>query len=445
MHKFLKISAIVILLLAVAAVIVPWKNIAQNRLQNALASRGYQNPQLNVASLGFKRMDLENISIGADKSRLTLQKLSLDYSWRDLWRGYIPELNITGITVAVIETKDGWAVNGFAKNTDSNEKFLFPVTDEELAAIPATRINLKDSSITFNAKDWEMRIPIEASLDKSTSQMNFKSPGIHFKSADFDLTTGPITAEASLKNKIWDGQWNIAAIALQGGPELPPLAASGKWELQAERFTLQGKMQNPDGALHAQFKMDNPWNTGKGMATIQSAAMPWNGGKLSVDGVNIPLSSPRTVKADLQIKDVSMQQLLSALTGNRVSATGTFSGHVPIALLPGGAFVIDAGQLRADAPGTITMTPETIPGDQPQVALLRDVLKNLHYSDISANVSNGKDGKIAANIVIQGNNPDLYNGRPVKLNLNLTGDVLHLIQQSIILFNEPEKILERLK
>lgn len=176
---------------------------------------------------------------------------------------------------------------------------------------------------------------------------------------------------------------------------------------------------------------------------IGSAALSWKGGELTARNVHIILSASPVTKFDVHIQHVSVDELLQALTGNRVSATGAVSGTLPVIVGNDGTISFGQGSLKTDAPGTLSMPPESIPGDNAQVDLLRNILKNFHYNGLSIKMGNSGGNRISVLISLQGNNPDMYNGRLVNLNVNLTGDVLDYIKQNVLLLTNPQSFLNQ--
>jgi hypothetical protein len=176
---------------------------------------------------------------------------------------------------------------------------------------------------------------------------------------------------------------------------------------------------------------------------IGSAALSWKGGELTARQVHVAPASSPAAKFDVQIRHVSVDALLQALTGNRLSATGTVSGVLPVIVGADGALSFGKGTLKTDAPGTLNMPPESIPGDNPQVDQVRKVLKDFHYSGLSIAISSERGNRVSMLIALQGNNPGMYDGRPVNLNVSLTGDVLDYIKQNVLLLTDPKSFLKQ--
>ena len=73
---------------------------------------------------------------------------------------------------------------------------------------------------------------------------------------------------------------------------------------------------------------------------------------------------------------------------------------------------------------------------------LREILEDFGYTRLSIAMNSDKKNNLGILMSIEGSNPAVYNGRAVKLNVNLTGDVLDFIRQNIMLLTNPESILE---
>jgi len=144
----------------------------------------------------------------------------------------------------------------------------------------------------------------------------------------------------------------------------------------------------------------------------------------------------------VHLEKAQLNDILRGLTSNRASATGLVSGVVPVRLETDGHFVIGKSKLQAERAGTIILAPDAIPGDNEQVTLVREIMKNLHYSQFSMALETEKDKQLSILLSLSGNNPDVYNGREVRLNVHLSGDLLDLLQQSIMPIADPKQLLK---
>lgn len=164
---------------------------------------------------------------------------------------------------------------------------------------------------------------------------------------------------------------------------------------------------------------------------IPNIKINWNDGIISAQNISIQPYSDAPIPITLNIKKISLNSLLSVTTSNRASATGVVSGTLPVVINRDGTFTMKKGNLKADEAGTIKLSPDVIPSDAQQVALVRDVLQNFHYSVFSMNIESADSKQLSMLLSLEGNNPDVYNGKTVKLNVHLTGDVVEMITQSL--------------
>ena len=78
-----------------------------------------------------------------------------------------------------------------------------------------------------------------------------------------------------------------------------------------------------------------------------------------------------------------------------------------------------------------------------QLKLAFDALQNLHYHQLSSDVSMADDGYMLLETVIKGRNPDLDND--VNLNLNLSYDLLGLLESLSITEQFEQRIIKGLQ
>lgn len=239
--------------------------------------------------------------------------------------------------------------------------------------------------------------------------------------------------------------WKADGLEIKdSGGDFPIMNGNGDLSIVSGNVNIQGIFASADQTNKTKFNVDYPVNDPeKFIITIIEATMPWNGGTISTRDIKIPLNNMKELKINLNVKQVSLDTFLNQLTGKQASATGAISGIVPVVIKPDGTFVLQEVKLQSDGEGTIAMSPEAIPGDNPQVTVVRDIMKNLHYTVMSITADNDANNKLSVNMNIEGSNPDMYEGRLVKLNVHLTGDVLNLVQQNITALNNPQKLLEQ--
>ncbi len=256
---------------------------------------------------------------------------------------------------------------------------------------------------------------------------------ISFKAGKIDIILKDVDASL-IENK-----WEIKAINITGAPVvLPPLSGKGKLEFSDNKIMLSGDIASADTKTSGSFIFNYSIGDEKiANVKITTIAMPWNEGMVSAQNISIPVYSRNPISIALKVKKVSLNSLLAAATANRATATGVVSGTLPVVINRDGSFILRKGDLKAEEKGKIMLSPDVIPSDTPQVALLRDVLKDFHYAVFAMGIESANDKQLSMLLSLEGNNPDVYNGRVVKLNVHLSGDVIDLVTRSMNIINNP--------
>jgi hypothetical protein len=441
-----------LLVLGIAAVFLPYRAWLEKRLEIILEAKGFENVALTISSVGLNSASLENVSIGGE-NKLGVKNIVLGYSLRDLWNGYLRDLTIAGVAVDVKQEDGRWVVSGLeglsaAPESNVSEPLAVPLTSDQLARIPFERITLEDSLVNIFFGEGKLSLPLDLSWQKSPqSRFTYKGEDLAFQFGALEAAAKTLTLDASIaaNNSEWSGPWELQALTLQGTSiPVPVMTGAGTLSLNQARTDIQGTLTSDDKLWHADFAVNYDFAAAeKSNLTILQAGMPWKEGRIDVRTVKIPLSGKDPIKMTLHIEKVSVQELMESLTGDRIAATGKVSGALPLIIGRDGKITILPGNLQSEGPGTISMPPEVIPGNNEQVALVRQILEDLNYTGLSITLKNDDSGRLGILMSFEGNNPDVYNGRPVKLNVNLTGDVIEFIQQNVLLLTSPEQFIKQ--
>jgi hypothetical protein len=438
---------LIMALAVVAAVFVPWKSAMEGQLKAMLEAQGFRNVQLTVSGLGFKSVTLKDISIGEPRP-LILKNLTLNYSFAELWSGRLGEMVLSGLDIEGHLEGSQWKVKGLEgllPDTKPAAGFSVPMEVDRL--IPFEQGKLEASQLRLSGP-WELSVPLNISWQKKPQpEFTYQGTGLSFKASPLEITTGEASARLALKaeSKQWQGPWQLKNVAVKGAATpLPALEGAGDMVVQADATMIKGRFKSADNSYATEFRLDYAPNAPKkSRFTLIEAILPWNEGRLSVQNVLVPLEGKRDLSFPIKVEHVSVDALMQTLTGKQASGTGTVSGALPVTIKADGTILVHEGNLKAEAPGKITLSPEAIPGDNEQVALVREILKDLHYTLLSITMENGPDQKSSVLMTLEGRNPAVYDGRPVKLNVRLTGDVLNLVQQSIMPLLDPRLLLRQ--
>ncbi|HYE01332.1 MAG TPA: YdbH domain-containing protein [Alphaproteobacteria bacterium] len=130
-----------------------------------------------------------------------------------------------------------------------------------------------------------------------------------------------------------------------------------------------------------------------------------------------------------------------------LAATGTLGGRIPVSLRDG-AVRVAGGRLAADGPGTIRYRPARPPaalaGAGEQLSLLLAALEDFRYDSLALTLERDGAGEAALGLHLKGNNPALYGGYPIELNVNLTGALDRIVRDSLSGYRVPDQIRERM-
>jgi hypothetical protein len=154
------------------------------------------------------------------------------------------------------------------------------------------------------------------------------------------------------------------------------------------------------------------------------------GGRLFArDLVIDPFAEKRSIV--LQAEGIDVGQLLAHADTETVSATGKLEGRLPIEIV-GGQVAIRDGLLETAAPGIIRyrhdVPVEEVRKSRPEIALMIEALENFHYERVGMTINQEPGGEALIALQIRGKNPDLMKGKPFVLNLNLSGDLVEIVE-----------------
>lgn len=435
--------------LIILVLIFAGRSLATQQLQTMLQSALGQKVELTLSEISLRHSTIDNIRIGVE-TPLTIPQLMLDYTAQELWQGRLNHLSVHDIHLSINKTPQGWILSGMTPTAlspaDKNTAINLPFTTATIEAIPLGSTEINKSSLHITTPSWRLDCPLSLHWQqKPTAQIQAESSDIQFSVGIYGLNSQDIafTAQHNSAQSEWQGPWSAKNLTIKGaGDIIPPLQGQGILSVKADRALLNGVLQNADKLWHASFTLQQtPPISGPLQLHLHQITIPQLGGQITADNQTIPLDGHSVINLELQIHKISLASLLQQLTNQTASGTGTVSGIIPIALYPNGEFSIANGTLEADAAGTIALAPTAIPGDQPQLALVRDVLQDLHYQHLTLTIASDRARKIALQFALEGNNPAVQAGKPVKLNVNLSGAVLDFIQQNLQILTDPKQLL----
>ena len=177
---------------------------------------------------------------------------------------------------------------------------------------------------------------------------------------------------------------------------------------------------------------------------IQQLEADVAGGRLRVSPLVTRLSDQRR-RLNLEIERLDLAQLLTEVPLEDLQLTGQVSGRLPLQQ-EGTRIRIEQGRLAALGPGTIrygasqegvepskrtTTQPNAVPPVEGGMNLLLRALEDFHYSELEARIDGQTGEDLSLKLSIQGANPALYDGYPIRLNVNVTGALDEILRSGL--------------
>lgn len=407
--------------------------------------RKNDNPNLiyGTESISLKKDDLEAQMINP-KMKLFLKEGAWDGTWTTehilLKNSSLPKIAANGLVSAnqeILKTSGKFESEDSVYSGDFDFQYK-PSVEPSMSMNGNALVDMPISGGQFKMPatlGWASDSPLK--IDGSGGRLNWAS-------GDLSAEAQEIAANISQSDKGFSGDWKTSKINVTAPIAVPTLWGSGKVDMVGSNIKLNGAISSNDKAWKANFAMrlgaSNKANNG---LRINAAEMPWNKGRIKIKDVWVPFETKSSIKIDMQVERVDLAELMNLLTGNRIEAKGIVSGFVKVTIDKNGNILVDDGKLGADGPGTIIMPPETIPASNEQVDLVKDIMQDLHFEVLNISAQPDENGELTLKLTVEGKNPKVFEGHPVKLNINLTGNLLEFIEQNLILFTKPEQILKK--
>ncbi|MDG2285476.1 MAG: YdbH domain-containing protein, partial [Alphaproteobacteria bacterium] len=159
---------------------------------------------------------------------------------------------------------------------------------------------------------------------------------------------------------------------------------------------------------------------------------------------NIKVSLDRPTHAEIEVMDLDASYLSGLAKVEGLHAEGTLSGSMPVVWTPGiGLSILDAS-LAAVGPGTVRYSAgERDAGFREsgeQVGLMLDALSDFRFTTLGMNVNGEPGAGYRIGLALEGSNPNLYDGYPVRFNLDLSGQLDDIIKTGYRTYTRPTRV-----
>lgn len=255
--------------------------------------------------------------------------------------------------------------------------------------------------------------------------------------AQFEWKQGQLTSSANLTFK--DLSATFGAITVDGMnshitfDSLSPLSTPNAQTLHIA--TLHGPLILENGTLR--FSLVN--NT---EFTLEDMRWQMGKGQFYTKETTVDLANLNNSRFTLWVKEIQLADLI-ALDPEQFRATGTLSGKIPF-VIQNGNTLIERGYVSTNAPGTIYYTPpfSQIGKREKNLELVFSLLTEFHYDSLSLALHNTSPSHVDMLFKMKGLNPDVQEGRMVHLNINLSGNILEMIQSGLAVYQMPLNLIE---
>jgi len=147
----------------------------------------------------------------------------------------------------------------------------------------------------------------------------------------------------------------------------------------------------------------------------------------------------------LAVTGLQLSAVLGLMQDPALDGTGTLDGSLPLrlkAMQP----AVEQGWLAVRPPGGVLAyaTAATVLAgiEQPALRLTLRAVRDLRYQRLESRVDYSEDGILTLTVDLLGSNPEIEGGRPIQLNLNVTQNLLELLQ-SLRFSDDIEQELQR--
>jgi hypothetical protein len=144
----------------------------------------------------------------------------------------------------------------------------------------------------------------------------------------------------------------------------------------------------------------------------------------------------------IDLSDIDFGRVLEYLDMGGLTGTGKLEISLP-AGSQGSSLYIRNGVFRAKEPGVLNYSQSMTSTPAENIGLT--ALENFHYSEFDGTIDYYPDGSYQLVVHLNGNNPDLYDGYPIALSLNIGGILPEAFEVLFLTGDFSEAILNRIK
>lgn len=456
--RYFTYGIIAIIALAIALVLfwdkLPYQSAAAGQIVKFLETQGIKVNSLKIKNLGTDAAEIYDVDLGEDR-RLLLKNILVSYQFKKLYEEQkVEAVELQGLQLNMYQVVDKFWLGGIeklmvtpAETKPEPLKLDFPA----LLANAPEKLSIKDGELNIELGNNAIKIPFDLNFTKSERSeilLDIKQIDASFGSMNISASNLKILAKYDPEKQKFNGSLTAEKIKIINTdtdsemPAIPDLKLLVDFSLTADKLTADINAYSKDTVWKLLANLDVPIaEPGLAQAQIKQVKFPYADGEISAKVAKLPINLKKTIVAEVKLKNISLDDLMQKVSDGKITGTGNINGTVPLKYYPDGRIEFGAGELKTDNDGIISVDPSMLPGDNEQMAIARSALENFNYTILKIGVSS-KEGKLQLSLSLQGSNPEAFSGKQIKLNVNLSGDVLPLIQQSILPVNDIKQLLK---
>jgi hypothetical protein len=171
-----------------------------------------------------------------------------------------------------------------------------------------------------------------------------------------------------------------------------------------------------------------------GQILIEDASFATVGSRFAIRDTLFDPTGER-IETQLQVDQMDVAVLFDLLAVEGLSGSGQLTGTIPIQR-EGDLVIIEGARLAALAPGVLRFRSDAaeraLAGGGEYVDLVIQALKDFRYETLVLTGNVDRDGEARLRLEILGNNPDVLEGHPFQLNINLSGNSTPILEAMLL-------------
>ncbi len=435
MKRLLLILLLLPVLAAFAAgavfLFLPWKDYAAPVLVNELNKRGLPVADLEIASISMEGVTFAPLVLQLDET-LTLPEVTLAYNLKELTQPELTSLTLRNVEYRITPDSGGDKAGG-----------SIPVDASLFASIPLETVKLENARIIFRDGDTHANAPFDGTLTlRPIPLLHATSSGASVSVNEQRISIEALKVALSLKpgKSLWSGNATISGLTHHGeNPLFAPLSGDTDISVSEGAINIPFSLRN-DSGLHT-GRVSHSFASGE--THISDVSLPFAGGMVRASPFT--LGTGKNISTTFSIDGAYLEQILAkVMEDSGLDATGLLDGTIPISY-SGGILRIGNGALKARESGRLALRGNSLAalGDQGRAGQVADLLANFQYKLLNLAVEPAPEDEVVVRLALEGNNPAVYDGREVHLNVTIQGDVMKTIRQSLQLFDSTQDWIQK--